>query len=190
MDQPYAPPQSQSDLPPTLPQQMPAAIKIFGIIHIVYGGLSLLMRAFNAAAQGFITELSKTATPGMVFPEDLMHQAFVISLCVIPISALLVACGIGLLKRKLWARTGTFVWIALALIALIVETVVGIRMQEAMMGSVLDAQASAGEMPPGMDGVMKGAQTAGIVIGVITKLAYPVCCAIFLLPQKIRDALS
>lgn len=126
---PYAYPQGAPQ-PPTPPAPT-AAPYVFGILSIVFGGLLILsslwslVSAVSTAALGpvFASLLPTAAMPPDVMLTWAICTAATAGLMLLMSIALLVS-GIGLVKKRAWGRTWSFVWSIASFPVLVVRLVI------------------------------------------------------------------
>lgn len=126
---PYAYPQGAPQ--PPAPPAPTAAPYVFGILSIVFGGLLILsslwslVSAVSTAALGpvFASLLPTAAMPPDVMLTWAICTAATAGLMLLMSIALLVS-GIGLVKKRAWGRTWSFVWSIASFPVLVVRLVI------------------------------------------------------------------
>jgi hypothetical protein len=103
--------------PETRPAARPTSLTVFGVLSIVFGSLGLICTPVNLVSMRMLPS-TQALTDG--------YRAWMVASGVfgLLVSAVLLAVGIGLLRRRAWARTGA---IAYGICA-IVFSLVGIGM--------------------------------------------------------------
>jgi hypothetical protein len=102
----------EGDIPQLKPAR-PTPVTVFGILNVVFGGLGLMCAPFAIFAV-LMPQPAQTATP---YPPGMqVFTLFLLGLR-IPMAAVLLAAGVGLLKQKNWGRRVAyfFGWFAIAL---------------------------------------------------------------------------
>ncbi len=144
----------------------PVAVKVFGILNIVFGSLGLVTSPLNFANLGQAVEI--------LGAQGFYRQWLYLSAGIAPIMALiLLILGIGLLRYAEWGRRGTVIysWFSIALV--IVSSLITITSLASQLG----------DSNPAVIGAIIGG-----VIGTIIGLIYPIVSLIFLTRPSARDA--
>ncbi len=155
----------------------PQAVKVFGILNLVFAGLGALgiamtyMMYFTDLEVGgkrdLAIEIAHRSSAFMTF----MRVSFATGLLA---RIVLVFAGIGLLRMKTWGRTLTITY---GVYGVISAGVSFIMTQRYLAGPLLDSGES-----------MAKAGAAGNIIGSAMGLAYPVLLLIFMYKRDIREA--
>lgn len=157
--QPTAPPIAPPTVPGTIRERAATWPTAIGIIAIVLASVSLLLNAFNTlmsmAMESFMPGPIVSGSGGeMDWPAvigDMMPLQVTISGLKALAAMLLIAAGIGVLRRRRWGRTAMVAWGWSAIAVGIVVTILTAAMQVRMMDAMT---ATGGSMPPGMSRVM------------------------------------
>ena len=153
----------------------PASIKVFGILHVVFGAIGLISGGVGFLA---LVVMQSSSEMGDVIQRAISTQfsegymTFIMFAAVIGLllSIFLLTCGIGLLKERNWGRTCSLGYAVLGIIHATVNAI----------GSVIFAQARPAAMGAGLGAII------GTAIGVI----YPICILIFLTRPNVVEALK
>ena len=153
---------------------MPPAIKVFGILQIVFGsigcvcggtgaGLVLLMMTNEEFAYEFEQGLTARHTEG--YPTMLVITGVITLL----LSVFQIITGVGLLKKRNWGRTGSLLYAVVTMLVSITTTILTISM------------------------IKEGPNVAFTLIstigGAMFNLIYPICILIFLTRPAVVEAL-
>jgi hypothetical protein len=186
--------------------------KVIGIISIVLGALGVVAQgcgiagvvamplmaepmreaAKQAAAQGGgnaagAAEMEQQAA---MFDAMAQYAPLVIGSGVLNMicAVLLIVAGIQLLKRRVSGRTLHLAYAGLRTVGVLFSLVPGWLMHVAQMEAM---QASGVAMPPGLGaGFMTGMGVAGLVLGAVWGLVYPVFIVVWFMRGKIREQVS
>lgn len=144
----------------------PASVTVFGILNVVFGGFGLLCSPFGMAGMIMLGDIYDRS-PG--FKAWLLASYGVSFACAI----WLLALGIGLLRLRRWARSGSIAygWFSIAF------GTVGLLVNVGML-----ATDSLSLPPEAMPGFIGG--TIGGLIGFI----YPILLIVFMRKPAARDA--
>ncbi|HZN68714.1 MAG TPA: hypothetical protein VFB66_25775 [Tepidisphaeraceae bacterium] len=166
------------------PRGRPTSVTVLASIGIPLGALGLLCKPAGLVMQ-FVT------MPGPPNPvlEAMKNDPMILGWSVISgitgtlISVLLLMSSIGCLGLKPWARSGMLAYAALAVVMTLISQVVGYF----VVGPVVqNAMRSSGiQQPTGM-GWMQG--PAGLVLGVVIGLWYPLLILYFFTRRRSKEA--
>jgi hypothetical protein len=159
---------------------IPVAVKVFGILHTVFGSFGLVTAPF-----GFLNMDTSLALYQSLGMGDLIIQWLRISIIISPFfSIALLALGIGLLLKKPWGRSGSIIYgyaaIALAIINAIIFAISLSQATGAATGAT-DA------------GVQQATAIGGMIGGIFGALAgsiYPILTIIFMSKANVKAALE
>ena len=144
----------------------PVAVKVFGILNIVFGSLGLVTSPLNFVNIGQSVEMFEA--------EGFFRMWLYISIGIAPLlSLILLVLGIGLLRYNEWGRRGTVIYSWFTIILGIVSSLITV-------GSLAS---KLGEANP----VIIGAVIGGI-IGTFVGLIYPIVSLVFLTRPAAREA--
>ena len=154
----------------------PPAVKVFGILNLVFAGLGVLggimsyamyFADFHIGPRNATIEAAHQSPTYMSF----LRVSFVTGLLVTVVLAL---AGIGLLRMKSWARKLTIAYGIYGIVAAIAGF---IMVQRYVMGPLMHSSDPAAK-----------AGAAGGIVGGLFGLAYPVLLLIFMNKRDIREA--
>jgi len=191
---PYMAPQSGMTEPPpeAVPQVDTPIPKVFGIIHIVYAGLGVVgaaigvgaifvMKAVGAQGGDEVAELGSF----LEAYDKIAIYAYIDAGLKLILGITLLIAGVGLLKKKLWAKKLSITWAVVRMITAIVMVFLtygaSLEMQESLSQQD-SSQFDEGALQSGIQGVSN-------VLGVIFLSIYPIVTIIFLSKKSVRDYL-
>ena len=165
--------------------------KVFGIIHIVYACLGMIVSLFGVVGMFFMKAMMEKMSGEMKEAQlfldaydKLMVYTFIDAGLKVVLGLVLLTAGIGLLKKKLWAQKMSMFW-AVARIAVAVGMIV------LTLGATREFQESARQIGGDQqEDFQQAIQGVGNVMGVIFIGIYPLICLIFLSKKNVKDALS
>jgi hypothetical protein len=163
----------------------PKAIKVFGVLNVIFGGLGLLgtcigLGAILAFTSGLIPIPDGQSNPAFVTQDENAFLYFynIISAAVALLFAIvLLVSGIGLLKHKKWGRTTGLAWAAYSVIATIVVSVITWTHIYPYQLEMLDTNEATKGLP-NMEAILLGSMIFGNVLSV-GYLIYPGLFALF-----------
>ncbi|MEM7772194.1 MAG: hypothetical protein AAF327_16980 [Cyanobacteria bacterium P01_A01_bin.37] len=144
----------------------PVAVKVFGILNIVFGSLGLVTSPLNFLNLGQSIELLQA--------EGFFRTWLSLTVFIAPITSLiLLILGIGLLRYKEWGRQGTVIYSWFTIILGILSGVITVG---SLAGQLSDSNP-----------VILGAVIGGI-IGAVVGLIYPIVSLVFLTRPSAKEA--
>ncbi len=174
-----------------------------GVLAIVFGSVLALVDLLRLLAAAVAGSLNKTLgaamanaprQPGAPDPTLVMQQAEAIRKAVAPyamsllatmvlFSVVLIVVGVGLYKRRTWARSAALGWSALGLLYLAVDVVVHLSIilpkTQAATRELVASLPDADKVGPMMQ-AMGGAQTGVVVLTALGLAVFPVLLLILL----------
>lgn len=194
---PYQPP-AESSLPPgpSIPGTMaPAAIKVFGILHLVFAGFALLGVAWGVVALfqppgfGMVPEDDPQFRFQSRLQEETAWVTWLTSAISLGVTAVMISAGIKLLRH----RSDALRWSNLYAWSSIVEKVVGLTITLAVMlpamREILDGTLTGG-MPEDAKNIIVWSMVVGAVIGLVFTFIYPVLTLLFLNRRPVKEWLA
>ena len=178
--------------PPRLPQgPAPAAVKVFGIIHLVFAGIGVLTGIWAFASSKVMSAIQPAgkADPTMVMQMKYMEELWPVTVMsgtfTLGIAALLLVAGLKLVREKpdgiLWSNRYAWTSIVTKVISLVVAVAYVLPLTNRMMGEIIGNTRG---MPAGtsgmMSGMMKSMNTIGTIVGPIISCVYPALALYFL----------
>ncbi|MCS5632560.1 MAG: hypothetical protein NZ744_17115 [Pirellulaceae bacterium] len=174
----------------------PKAIKVFGILNVIFGGLGLLgtcigLGAILAITSGLLPAPEGQSNPAFVTQDEdafLYFYNIISATFALLFTIVLLASGIGLLQHKKWGRNTGLAWVAYSVIATIITSVVTwthIYPHQLEMLPTNEAMANV----PNMEAILLGSMIFGNVLSV-GFLIYPGLFAVFSSNQPFKDALD
>jgi hypothetical protein len=169
---------------------------IFGAVVALYDGGRLVLTSMSGALNKTLGAAMSSAPrrPGQPDMSVMMERSQTMAKQLMPYTASLMAgmvvfslvlifIGVGLYKRKAWARSAAIGWSALGLLYLAVDTVVHMTIilprTQAMMQEMFASMPNADKVAP-MMGAVGGAQTGVILAQELFLAAWPVVLLILL----------
>ncbi|MBT4694382.1 MAG: hypothetical protein HOB73_13665 [Planctomycetaceae bacterium] len=172
----------------------PKAIKVFGILNVIFGGLGLLFTCIGLGAILAITSDLIPVPDGQANPaivkqnENAFLYVYNITSAMVALffTIVLLISGIGLLKNKKWGRTAGLAWSGYCVLATIVVLVVTWTHIYPYQLETMDEATAA---VPNIEAVLMGAMIFSNVLSV-GFLIYPGLFALFSSKQPFKDALD
>jgi hypothetical protein len=172
----------------------PKAIKVFGVLNVIFGGLGLLGTCIGLGAILALTTFDLIPIPegnnaAFVAQDQNAFLYFynIISAAVALLFAIvLLVSGIGLLRHKKWGRTTGLAWAAYCVLSTIVVSVVTWTHIYPYQLETMDEAAAA---VPNMEAILLGSMIFGNVLSV-GYLIYPGLFALFSSKPPFKDALE
>jgi hypothetical protein len=172
----------------------PKAIKVFGILNVIFGGLGLLgtcigLGAILAITSGLLPAPEGQSNPAFVTQDEdafLYYYNIISATFALIFTIVLLVSGIGLLQHKKWGRTTGLAWAAYCVLSTIVVSVVTWTHIYPYQLETMDEAAAA---VPNMEAILLGSMIFGNVLSV-GFLIYPGLFAVFSSNQPFKDALD
>jgi hypothetical protein len=174
----------------------PKAIKVFGVLNVIFGGLGLLgtcigLGAILAITSGLIPVPDGQSNPAFVTQDEnsfLYFYNIISAACALIFTIVLLVSGIGLLRHQKWGRTTGLAWSGYSILSTIVTSVITWTHIYPYQLEMLDTnEATAGL--PNMEAILLGSMIFGNVLSV-GYLIYPGLFAVFSSKQPFKDALN
>lgn len=196
-DSPYQVPLSTS--PPSLPPgPAPQAVKVFGILHLVFAGFGFVFGIWGLVSIKFVAifQVSTPADPMMVaqrkYMEDLWPVTVMQSIFSMGLAALLLVAGIKLVRAihdgVMWSNRYAWTSITAKMISLVVTVAYVLPLTNRMMSEVFTNTKG---MPAGtanmMTGVMKSMNSLASVASPVVACIYPLLALYFLSRPAVKD---
>ena len=152
----------------------PASIKVFGILHIVFGAMGIVGSVVGMIFFIFIqsTEFAQEIRSMIDTQYRESYWTFMqFSSCFGGIlSLILLACGVGLLRERNWGRTGSLGYAAFQILYTFANTALSMSMMKHDESFIFIA--------------------GGALCGVLFAFIYPICIMIFLTRPNVIEALK
>lgn len=207
-------PQEGSVTRPEMPVIEPAAIKVFGIIHIVFAGLGVLMAIFSFVSllmQEALARFMNVTTPTAgaadeevvqkvqelmaTMQKDLMLPTIVSILFTMILAVLLLLAGIALVRKRKKAVSISNLYamasIAFKVIGVVLFFTITKAAQERFYESYTAFLEEAGS--PGAAGLTNAMNVTGAVTGILTPvlmMIYPIIALVMLNRPSVREFLA
>lgn len=188
---PYQVPQSGMSAPPppeAFPESRSPVPKVFGIINIVYACIGGIWALFSLGIvllmKSLVVNNSGEAGPALAAYDKLLVYTYVDAALKALLAGVLLAAGVGLLRKRMWAQKATVFWA-------VVRMVTAVLMVVLTLGPSREFQEVANQGQRGQQAEFQQmAQGFGAVFGVIFVCIYPVLCLVFMSKKSVKDALS
>lgn len=184
-DQPYLPPQPPefAYLPPSIAAE-PAAVKVFGVLHLLFAGFGLLMAAWGLiitfVGNPFLKFIPKTGPMAQSMDAQLAMQAKIMPatltqiILTILVAVPMIIAGIYLLKGTIkglkWSNYYAYSSLAAKLINLVLVVVFMIPAMQEMNKAMMPKSSGGGQA----ETFMQAAMGFGAVLGVVCTCLYPI----------------
>lgn len=156
--------QTPAQSPPQIIER-PLAVTVFGVLNIFFGGIGMVCTPFTLAPR-LLTRHGPMAMPG-----DMVWNLISL-LSSVGFSVWLLVLGIGLLKLKSWARSGSIGYACICIVLMVV--VLGISTNS--ISNMLDQPRTE------LWAVISG------MCGSVMALIYPILLLFFMLTEKVKRA--
>ena len=186
--------------PSTSPDDIePGRLRVFGVCHIVFGGLGLMNVVGGVAMQFFQRLWTFTPPNGPDKLQEIQNQMYrdltaytwvTITMSLI-VGVLILRAGIALTKRRQSALRLSNIYVLSSLIAKIVSVVLFLVVAMPVIEEAVTAML--GESSAALPGWVGGLQVFIAVIGVISFLfstIYPLCALLMLNKPQVREYLA
>lgn len=193
---PYLPP---SATPPPMPAGgllEPAAVRVFGILHLILAGIGILMGIWSLFANQFNAFLFNADSPEMKAQAAYMQQMTWISIMsgvfMMVLAGLLLTSGIQLVRSRpdgvTWSHRYAWTSIGTKLVSLVVTVAYVLPAMNRMMEDAMGLPAG---MPPGaadkMTGIMKTFTAITTVATPVISCLYPALALFFLSRPQVKE---
>ena len=177
----------------------PGRLRIFGVCHIVFGGLGLMNAAGGVAMQFFQRLWTFNPPNGPDKLQEIQNEMYrdltaytwvTITMSLI-VGVLILRAGIALTKRRQSSLRLSNIYVLSSLIAKIVSIVLFLVVAMPVIGEAVTAMLV--ESSAALPGWMGGLQVFIAVIGVISFLfstIYPLCALLMLNKPQVREYLA
>jgi hypothetical protein len=190
-DSPYQSPSAGGPLPPQQwpgqAQYKPGVITVFGILHIVFASLGILVAIWGFLQPLIMSHLADSSSPQMqmqiAMQEKIRPAALLTTSLSLIVGLIMLPAGIKLLKNKRdalkWSRTYSFASIVKSMVTILVTLFV-----------ILPAMKGAFDSVPGMDpkmrSVMATTMNASAVAGSVLYMIYPILSLVLLSRPQVK----
>ncbi|MCW1926588.1 hypothetical protein OKA05_28810 [Luteolibacter arcticus] len=194
---PYQSPASFS--PPALPQgPPPQVVKIFGILHLVFAGLGIILGIWGFFSMKFTTMIQGMSPndPSMVvqrkYAEDLWPVTVMNSTFLLGLAALLLVAGLKLVYSKpdgvMWSNRYAWTSITTKIISLVVVLTYVLPLSNRMMGEIVGNTRG---LPAGaagmMTGMIKSMTSIATIATPVISCVYPLLALYFLSRPAVKN---
>ena len=192
---PYQPPVMVT--PPLPAGPPPQAVKVFGILHLVFAGMGLLFGIWGLLSQKVMSMIQNMSPgdPSMVIQRKYMEELWPVtvmgSVFYLGLAALLIIAGLKLVRQNpdgvMWSNRYAWTSITTKLISLVVAVGYVLPLTNRMMGDIVGKSKG---MPAGsaetFTGVMKGVNAVSTVASPVISCLYPALALYFLSRPQVK----
>lgn len=171
-----------------MPKQKPTFTVVFGIIHLAFGVMGVCSAPF-ALLFLFLPSLPKQVVQNNpsfeLMMENESYQIFMMIGAVLSVvgGIVLITLGVGLLKVKPWARTGSIVYAFYAVTHVVIASILNYFLfLEPLVEKLADS-------PSPQNDFTLMTNYAGMCGGLLFGLVYPICILFFMMNRKRQDAM-
>lgn len=187
------------------PALQPQSIKVFGVLHLVFGGIGLFFLLYaiaQLAIPDVFIQMSAAGDENMVkFQEDLQEKLFLPSLISVAISAvlsvLILRAGLMLVKAKKGADKAShlYAWASIAgkAVALVLALLFTIPATSELVDVMIAGQAAEGTPDPILQQTMGITKVMMSITGVLSPVVmclYPILSLVLLKKKAVADYLA
>lgn len=195
MDQP-SPYQTPASAPPPLQATYiaePPALKVFGILHLIFSAFGLLMGGWSLLTLLIGNPMLHESTPGyeaqLIYQEKMKWVTALTGGFILIIAALLIVSGIKLVRSKpdgvIWSNRYAWFSIATKVISLFLSIfILGPATSELMQSTI---QESGGNRGAGAAAIVRFTTSISMVIVPIISCVYPGLALFFLSRKTVKD---
>ncbi len=175
-------------VPPPTSERPSAWSTPLGVIAIVFGAGGMLMYAWSAifplVLPALLKVLPQQQQASLAVTQQWQTWTVSSSMVAVCLAALLLAGGIGLLKRRPSARTLCMTWSVLKIVFVVAQVLVGRMIQKDMLEAMRGQPPVAGA--PGAGTIMETAAAAGMCFSLLWGWALPVFLLIWFSRSRIK----
>jgi len=160
---------------------------VLGVIAVVFGALGAIGACFRMLSLLIMQPLGQAAArqgqpDPFAFMSDWAGWIVTVSVAALLVAGMLLAGGIGLLRRAAWGRGVILAWVVAKMILVIAQVFMNFEMQKDQMAAL----AESGTTVSGMQAMIQAMGVVGVVIGILWGWALPVFMLIWLSRAKVR----
>jgi len=201
-DSPYRAPRTVAEPATPPPVVEPAAIKVFGILHLVLAGLGLLNGTWGIVGSALSSRFAGLGMPEGPETEGIVRsqQAYMSEITWVGVlngvfslvlAVLLLVAGIKLLKRRpdalSWSNGYAWSSIGFKVVGVLIAVLVVLPASNRMMDQMM------GDMPGGAEGFatgMKVGTSLASVVGAVLSMTYPILALVLLNREPVKNFLA
>ena len=188
MDSPYLPPAAAPPPMPPPPGHEPSAVKVFGVIHLVFAGLGFLTGAWTLLSSLFSHMFLDPKTPGYQAQIKMQTELHWVSLMtgafLIILAILLLISGLKLVRSQpdgiRWSNRYAWTSIATKMISLVVTIGWVLPLTQTAMREVMGSSGLPGGAEKGVMTAMSSMVAVSSVLTPVLSCIYPVLALYFL----------
>ncbi|MES2921274.1 MAG: hypothetical protein V4819_07000 [Verrucomicrobiota bacterium] len=184
---PYQPPlpQGPASIPPAMLGE-PPAVKVFGILHLVFAGIGLIGAVWGLVIAAVGNPFLKFTPAGpeldaqIALQEKINPMTLTSGILSLLVAVPMIVAGIQLLRKRKnglkWSNTYAWSSLGAKLINLVLAVTIMIPAMQEMTQGIL-AQSKA---PSAVSGIMSGFMAAGTILGIVITCVYPILTLVLL----------
>lgn len=164
--------------------------RVVGIIAIVLGAGGILGGLYGALSPLMLDAMASMMPQGqemVAAAKELGGWTVAISLASVVLAGVLLAGGIGLVKRRRWSVSIIRIWALVRLLLVMANAVLTYQMTKGQFEMMSQQQPGGPPMPAGIG---QGFAAIGVAVGVVWGWAFPVFVLIWLARGKIKAETS
>lgn len=194
MDNPYLQPSAQPPPMPSRPEIEPPAVKVFGVIHLVFAGLGFLTGAWNLLSPFLFHLFLDPRKPGyhaqIKMQTELRWVSLMTGSFLIGLAILLLISGLKLVRSQpdgvAWSNRYAWTSIATKAVSMVVTLLWVLPLTRTAMGEVMSDSGLPGGMEKGMFSAMSSMVTVSSVLTPVFSCIYPVLALILLNRPEVK----
>lgn len=180
-----APSSAVAAVPPPVPQVKPPAVTVFGVLHLVFAGLGLLMAAWSLFGlfmgdvfSGLTSQQQMAAQAAL---QEKMNPMTIVSIvCSVIVAVPMIVAGVKLLRNGKGALKWSNAYAYLSLFTKLVSVVLVFVIMVPAMDEMAETITGGEPLPGGMSKWISGSMVIGALLGAVVSCIYPVMTLIFL----------
>jgi len=194
---PYQPPlpQGPTSIPPELLGE-PAAVKVFGVLHLVFAGLGIISAVWGlfiaVIGNPFLKltaanpEMSRHLDAQLAMQAKINPMSITAAILSMIVAIPMIIAGIQLLKRRKNAlmSSNTYAWSSLG--AKLINLVLTVTILVPAMQEMTRGITGGAPMPAGFPGIMSGFMAGAAIGGVLVSSIYPILTLVLLNPAAVK----
>lgn len=194
---PYLPPASAPPLMPSHGSPMePSAVRVFGILHLILGGIGILFGIWCFFADQMNSMFIDAGTPGydaqLRYMEEVKWVTILTGVFILVLAGLLIVAGIKLVRSRpdgvAWSNRYAWASIATKLVSLVISVAVLLPAMHRMMGGMMPPPSG---MPPAsaaaFSNFMQIVMSVSAVATPVISCIYPGLALFFLNRPQVKE---
>lgn len=180
---------------PHLPEGIPRIVTIFGVLHLVFAGIGLLMTAwglFDALAGNPLLKMQGAGASAeiqaqLAIAEKLKPTVIANSGLSILVGIVMIIAGIMLVKGRrnglAWSNKYAYLSLVAKVANMVIALMVVVPATREMMGEVMKGT----PMPAGSKAIFEASMIGGAIGGILVTCIYPILTLILLNQRGLRE---